>query len=99
MAKRTNKATFLPEIYSIESFIEKVAGLQQIDNTTTLFKLYEVYISLINKEDQETFETFSGWAQTIIGDFNEIDRYLIPSDEFFNYLSEIKDKDLSLIHI
>ena len=44
MAKRTNKATFLPEIYSIESFIEKVAGLQQIDNTTTLFKLYEVYI-------------------------------------------------------
>ncbi len=93
IAKRTNKATFLPEIYSIESFIEKVAGLQQIDNTTTLFKLYEVYISLINKEDQETFETFSGWAQTIIGDFNEIDRYLIPSDEFFNYLSEIKDKD------
>ena len=82
---------FSPEILSIEEFSENISGLETIDSTTTLFEFYSVYLEATPKEQTEDFENFSTWAQTLIHDFNEIDRYLIPPDSIFNYLSEIQD--------
>lgn len=82
---------FSPEILSIEEFAENIAGLETIDTTTTLFEFYSVYLGATPPEQTEDFENFSSWAQTLIHDFNEIDRYLIPPNSIFNYLSEIQD--------
>lgn len=82
---------FSPTIYSIEEFTEVVSGLEPIDNTITLFEFYEVYKEFTDTENREDFETFITWAQSLIHDFNEIDRYLIDYKPFFNYLSEIQD--------
>ncbi len=82
---------FSPEILSIEQFSENISGLKTIDSTTALFEFYSVYLEATPKEQTEDFENFSSWAQTLIHDFNEIDRYLIPPDSIFNYLSEIQD--------
>ena len=62
-----------------------------VDNTISLFEFYEVYKNLTPKEQQEDFETFTTWAQSLVHDFNEIDRYLINYNSFFNYLSDIQD--------
>lgn len=85
------KPVFSPVIVSIEEFTETISELSAIDNTTSLFEFYSVYENLTPREELEEFETFSTWAQTLIHDFNEIDRYLIPPDKIFNYLSEIQD--------
>src|SRR5690606_18775170 len=69
----------------------KVAGLTTIDNTTTLFEFYSVYKNSTQEDKVEDFEHFSTWAQTLINDFNEIDRYLIASNDIFNYLADIQD--------
>lgn len=82
---------FAPKIISIENFAEEMAGLQAIGNTTTLFEFYSVYSKAVPQENLENFETFSTWAQTLIYDFNEIDRYLIEPQSFFGYLSEIQE--------
>lgn len=86
-----DKPVFSPTVISIENFTEQIAGLSTIDNTTTLFEFFTVYKELTLPEDREDFETFSTWAQTLVHDFNEIDRYLIPPDKVFNYLAEIQD--------
>ena len=39
----------------------------------------------------EKFDAFSKWAQILLQDFNEIDRFLIDPKKIFNYLSEIKE--------
>ncbi len=84
--------TFLvPIILSIEEFISKLSGLQQIDAIQTLFEFYETYLDTHLDLEKENFENFSGWAQTLIHDFNEIDRYCIDHKSFFNYLSSIQD--------
>src|SRR5690606_24558414 len=36
---------------------------------------------------------FISWAQTLLQDFNEIDRYLLDSDSFFTHLFNIKELD------
>ena len=87
------KTIFSPTIISIEEFVEDLAGLQTITNTELLFEFYNSYLELTPKANREPFEAFSKWAQILIQDFNEIDRYLIPQKEIFDYLSAIKKLD------
>ncbi|WP_178991614.1 PD-(D/E)XK nuclease family protein [Winogradskyella schleiferi] len=82
---------FTPQILSIEEFVEDLSGLQTLPNTDLIFRLYETYKSLTPENEQETFESFSKWAQILLQDFNEIDRYLIPQEHIFDYLSAIKE--------
>ena len=88
-----NKTIFSPKIISIEEFVENLAQLKSSTNTVLLFEFYNTYIELTPKNDQEPFETFSKWAQILLQDFNEIDRYLIPQGHIFDYLSAIKTLD------
>ena len=85
-----NTTIFLPEIISIEELIEKISGLKTLSNTETLFEFYSVYSALTPEDQKESFESFSKWAQILLHDFNEIDRYKIDVEQFFSNLSNIK---------
>lgn len=91
LAQVTDKAIFSPAILSIEEFVENLSELKNITNTELLFEFYEVYLQLTNENEKDSFESFSKWGQILIQDFNEIDRYLIPQKNIFNYLSAIKE--------
>ena len=91
LAALTQKSLFAPRVLSIEDFAEEMSGLKAIDNTSALFEFYSVYLATTPQEQVENFETFSSWAQTLLYDFNEIDRYLIDYKPFFNYLSNIQE--------
>src|SRR5690606_15639383 len=82
-----------PVIYSIEEFIEELANLKLVGNIQLLFEFYDLYKQLTPEDQQENFYNFISWAQTLIQDFNEIDRYLIASDSFFTHLFNIKELD------
>ena len=82
---------FAPRVLSIEDFAEEIAGLGSVDNITALFEFYAAYLSCTPKENAEDFDTFSTWAQTLLHDFNEIDRYLIDYKSFFGYLGDIQE--------
>jgi hypothetical protein len=82
---------FSPQILSIEEFVEELSGLQSLPNTELLFILYDTYKGLTKTSDLETFDSFSKWAQILLQDFNEIDRYLIPQEHIFDYLNAIKE--------
>lgn len=88
-----NKTIFSPNIISIEEFVEELAELKSITNTELLFEFYNSYLALTPIAEQEPFEAFSKWAQILLQDFNEIDRYLISQENIFGYLSAIKELD------
>jgi len=91
LSRKLKKTIFSPTIYSIENFIEHISGLKSVDQTTQLFTLYEVYCKAEPKTSRESFATFYGWAQTLLHDFNEIDRYLVDHKKCFDYLSAIQE--------
>src|SRR5690606_9087081 len=91
LAALSQRALFAPRVLSIEDFAEEMSGLKAIDNTSALFEFYSVYLACTPPEQVENFETFSSWAQTLLYDFNEIDRYLIDHKPFFDYLSNIQE--------
>ncbi|WP_299762086.1 PD-(D/E)XK nuclease family protein [uncultured Dokdonia sp.] len=91
IAIHLEKSIFSPEIYSIEEFIEYLSGLKQASQTDQIFALYQAYLKITPPKEKESFSIFYGWAQTILSDFNEIDRYLVDHTSFFDYLSAIQD--------
>ena len=89
--KVTYKTIFSPEIISIEEFVETLSQLKKVSNSELLFEFYSTYLQLTKKNEADTFESFSKWAQILLQDFNEIDRYLVPQEKIFYYLSAIQD--------
>lgn len=88
----TKESTYLsPKIVSVEDFVEEISELTPIDNTQTLFEFYDTYLSIFTDKDKESFESFISWGQTLIHDFNEIDRYCIDQNSIFTYLSRITE--------
>lgn len=82
---------FSPEIFSIEEFIETLSQLKSISNTELIFKLYQAYTRAIPEEEIEPFDSFYKWGQTLLQDFNEIDRHLVKPDVLFEYLHAVKE--------
>jgi len=91
LSKLIDYPIFAPHILSIETFVEELSGLQSLSNTDLLFWLYKSYLSHTKKEDQESFESFASWAQILLQDFNEIDRYHTDQNAIFDYLQAIKE--------
>ncbi len=91
LSKVTNQTIFSPQILSIEEFVEEMSLLKSVSNSELLFHFYNTYIHLTKDSEPDSFESFSKWAQILLQDFNEIDRYLIPQKNIFNYLSAIQD--------
>ncbi len=91
LTKVTKQTIFSPHIISIEEFVEELSQLKSISNAELLFEFYNAYIKITKKKEADTFEAFSKWAQILLQDFNEIDRYLVPQKNIFDYLSAIQD--------
>lgn len=89
-AKTAKKPCFAPTIYTIEEFVSHLSGVRYASNTVLLFELYHVYKSLKGNE-ADSFYDFSKWGGTLLQDFNEIDRYLIPPQKLFSYLGAIQE--------
>lgn len=79
---------FLPEIITIEQFLERVSTLKKIETLPLLFDFYTIYKEVV--PNPVSFDDFSSWAITILQDFNEIDQYLINTKDLFIYLRDIQ---------
>lgn len=91
LKKQVSTNILAPEIISIEDFIQDIAGIRTVDPIELLFEFYEVYLSVTDKSNQQSFELFANWAKTLLQDFNEIDRYLLDSTHVLSYLKDIED--------
>ncbi len=91
LKKQIQNNIFSPEIISIEDFVQHIAGIRAVDPIELLFEFYEVYLSVTDKANQQSFELFANWAKTLLQDFNEIDRYLLDPSHVLSYLKDIED--------
>ncbi|MGB5944393.1 MAG: PD-(D/E)XK nuclease family protein [Leeuwenhoekiella sp.] len=87
---------FLPNIIGIEHLIQDMAGLQSLPNAQLLLEFYSVFLEQAQEldiKDPDSFWEFLGWGSSLINDFNELDRYLVEPNLFFNHFSAVKEID------
>jgi len=91
LKKQVEGTIFSPKIISIEDFIQDIAAIRSVDPIELLFEFYDVYLSITDKSNQQSFELFANWAKTLLQDFNEIDRHLLEPLHVLSYLKDIED--------
>lgn len=88
-ASQYKKPFFAPEIITINDWIQQNTPDQVLSTHELLFVLFEVHQRLNGNDDD--FNEFIKWAKTLLGDFDEIDRYLIHPSSIFKDLRNIKE--------
>ncbi|BAO54611.1 PD-(D/E)XK nuclease family protein [Nonlabens marinus] len=93
IARSQEQPIFEPKTSSIEEFIQELSKLHILPDLDILPYFYTAYCHVEPEDKRDSFDAFIGWAPTILKDFNEIDRYLVDTKEFFNYLGNFKALD------
>ena len=91
LCKAYRSPIFSPEIITIDKWMQPT-GKIRIDSTRQLILLFEITKNIKTLNDI-SFEEFLGWGNTLLKDFDEIDRYLLDADAVFKNLRSIKELD------
>ena len=92
------KPMFSPKIETVNEFFTGLSGLALADSVEQLYILYKEYIAIkYSAEDfaqaskKETFDEFLHWGDTILKDFNDIDKYLVDARQLFSNIKDLKE--------
>ena len=77
-----------PQMLTINDLFYKVAGLVSSDRVRLLLELFDCYKTLNPKH--ETLDEFVYWGDVIIGDFNDVDKYLVDASQLFTNIADYK---------
>lgn len=91
LAEITDIPLFSPEITTIDNCFVQASGLQLADRLSMLFRLYRIYQSIGHAE--ESFDAFVFWGETLLSDFNEVDKYRVDAKQLFTNITELKEID------
>ena len=87
--EKINKPTFSPIIQSIDSFIIKISGFNEIRQSEQILSLYGLYIGFKKNKKSDSFEEFRTWAHTFLKDTSEIEQNLLDVQKILYELIEI----------
>lgn len=84
-----------PEVKSVAEFVSDLPGLVAASRLDQIFLLYESYCEILGIEEDDFegagFDSFRGWGETVLSDFNEVDLYLAPPDEVFKNVKDFRE--------
>ena len=83
--------TIAPEIIDIDSFIRNLSRLETPPKMEQLFALYNSYCQVVDSKERDSFMTFLGWGDTLLGDLDAIDRNLLQRREVFGLLAGMQE--------
>ena len=78
----------LPQMMTINDFFAKASGLMAADRITLLLELYDCYAALNPKA--ESLDDFIFWGDVILGDFDDVDKYLADPRQIFANIADYK---------
>lgn len=77
-----------PSVLTINEFVEQLHGGTTADAVSLLFELYDVYVE--NVPQPLPFDEFMPWGETLLSDFEDVDKYLVDAQKLFTNLVDIK---------
>lgn len=90
-AVRENQAAgplLVPPMLTVNDFFYKVSGAAPADKVRLLLYLYRCYSRLNAKA--ESLDEFVFWGDVILGDFNDVDKYLVDPKQLFANVADLK---------
>jgi len=93
----SDKPVIAPDMMTINDFIFSIAGGRQADRITQLLILYDCYKELNPKA--ESLDEFIFWGDVLLGDFDDVDKYLVNPHDLFANVADLKAIQDDLSHL
>ena len=85
------KPLLAPQMLTIDQWIRKLSDRTVVDRTRVLLRFYQIYLKHQADPTLVSFDEFMSWGTTLLSDFEEIDRYLLPPTDVFRNLRSIHE--------
>ncbi len=86
LAREIEVPVWQPAYTSIDDLMGLIAGIGTIDRTRAIVELYKVW----QQFHDEDFDRFYFWGEMLLGDFDQIDKYMIDADTLFGNIRDLK---------
>lgn len=97
LSKLIDRPVWMPEILTLTEYIEHYTQLKKAENLSLIIKLYKSYIRVSGST--EKFEDFYFWGNMLLGDFDDIDKYLADARDLFSNLVALKKMDINFPYL
>ena len=91
LSEIAGKALFAPRILTINDLLTNMSGKQPADRIGMLFRLYHIYSEI--SESEETFDEFVYWGEMLLGDFDDVDKYMANAKMLFTNVTDLRALD------
>ena len=88
LVKESGKPVLAPAMFTINDFFYKLCGSRPVDRLNLLLVLYDCYKEL--NPAAETLDDFIFWGDVLLGDFDDVDKYLVNAKDLFTDVSQYK---------
>ena len=88
VAENSDVPVRAPDMFTINDFFVNVHGGGNADRVTLLLELYGCYKEL--NPGAESLDEFIFWGDTILGDFNDVDKYLADPSKLYANVADFK---------
>lgn len=88
IAAAAEKPIVVPRMLTVNDFFSSSVSVKVADRVSLLLVLYECYKELL--PTAETLDEFIFWGDVILGDFNDVDKYLVDPRQLFANIADYK---------
>jgi ATP-dependent helicase/nuclease subunit B len=89
--RKFQRPILAPEMITIDRWVRDLSDKTVIDKTRALVRLFSVQLENLTNDKDASFDEFLSWGMTLLSDFDELDRYLLSSEQVFKNLADIKE--------
>lgn len=86
-----------PRLLTINDLFHQVMDARPTDKVRLLLALYETYAEL--NPEHESLDDFIFWGDVILGDFDDVDKYLVDPRQIFTNIKDYKEIQDSLSYL
>ncbi|MDR3061313.1 MAG: PD-(D/E)XK nuclease family protein [Dysgonamonadaceae bacterium] len=91
--KQAQTPVWAPQYYTIEELFEEMSDLHAADPVKLVCELYKVYTEVYNvhseKPSEETLDEFFSFGETLLSDFDDVDKHLVNIRSLFSNLQDL----------
>ena len=101
IANATDKPLFSPKYEDFDSLFRQASSLREADNLMLISILYKIYVKHFyrKREETETFDEFFFFGETLLRDFDEIDKYLIDAKKLYRNIADLEQLSDDFEHL
>ena len=78
-----------PQMFTMNDFVYRATGRRPSERVELLLELYGCYKAL--NPAAEPLDDFIFWGDTLLGDFDDVDKYLVNPQHLFTNVSDLKN--------